>query len=112
MIIPQTDVAKACNTAPSMNAASAISITLFLPRVSAKIPESGDINKANKAVVDVIRDLSIVDNGCPREELIETSVAEMTPVSSRIPRQLRVPSTFPVGWNENRNEEREQTSKQ
>jgi hypothetical protein len=79
-----------------MNAASAISITLFLPRVSAKIPESGEINKANKAVVDVIRDLSIVDNGCPREDLIETNVAEMTPVSSRIPCQLRVPSTFPV----------------
>jgi hypothetical protein len=46
------------------------------------MPEMGEMRSAKKAVADVIRDLSRVVRGCPRELLIETSVAEMTPVSS------------------------------
>jgi hypothetical protein len=69
-------------TAPRMNAKSARRTTRFLPRLSARIPETGDTRRANRAVAEVIKDLSRVVNGWPRELLIETNVAEITPVSS------------------------------
>jgi hypothetical protein len=68
--------------APRMNAASARRTTRLRPRASARIPDIGEITRANRAVAEVIRDLSSVVRGCPRELLIETSVAEITPVSS------------------------------
>lgn len=48
------------------------------------MPETGEIRSAKSAVMDVMRDLSSVVSGWPREVLMpfETSVAEMTPVSS------------------------------
>jgi hypothetical protein len=46
----------------------------------------GEMKRANNAVAEVMSDLSSVVNGCPREDLMETSVADMTPVSS-IPHQ-------------------------
>lgn len=42
----------------------------------------GEMRSAKRAVAEVMRDLSSVVRGCPRELLIETRVAEMTPVSS------------------------------
>jgi hypothetical protein len=65
-----------------MNARSASNTTLFLPKLSASTPDTGETNNANNAVAEVIRLFSSVVKGCPRELLIETSVAEMTPVSS------------------------------
>jgi hypothetical protein len=40
------------------------------------------MRSAKRAVAEVMRDLSRVVSGWPRELLIETRVAEMTPVSS------------------------------
>lgn len=42
----------------------------------------GDTRSAKRAVVDVTRDLSRVVRGWPSEELIDTRVADITPVSS------------------------------
>lgn len=65
-----------------MKAVSASTMTLLRPSLSAIIPETGDTNKANRAVMEVIMDLSKALKGWPRELLIETRVAEITPVSS------------------------------
>jgi len=46
------------------------------------MPEMGDTRRAKRAVIEVIIDLSKALSGCPRELLIETKVAEITPVSS------------------------------
>jgi hypothetical protein len=46
------------------------------------MPETGEMRRAKSAVDAVMRDLSRVVRGWPNELLIETSVAEMTPVSS------------------------------
>lgn len=80
--MPGTEEVAACITAPRMNAMSARRTTRFRPRASARMPEIGEMRSAKRAVADVIRDLSSVVKGCPRELLIETRVAEITPVSS------------------------------
>jgi hypothetical protein len=56
--------------------------TRLRPSVSARMPERGEMRRANREVVDVIKDLSRVVRGAPREELMDTRVAEITPVSS------------------------------
>lgn len=61
---------------------SASRTTRFRPSVSARMPEMGEMRRAKRAVEDVIRDLSRVERGWPREDFIETRVADMTPVSS------------------------------
>lgn len=81
-IMPGTEEVTACMTAPRMNAASARSTTRLRPRASARMPDMGEMSSAKRAVADVMRDLSRVVKGCPRELLIETRVAEITPVSS------------------------------
>ena len=80
--MPVTEEVTACMVAPMMNAASARRTTLLRPRESASIPDRGETRSAKSAVADVMRDLSRVVNGCPRELWIETRVAEITPVSS------------------------------
>jgi hypothetical protein len=50
------------------------------------MPHAGEMRRAKRAVAAVMRDLSRVVRGWPNELLIETSVAEMTPVSSGRPR--------------------------
>jgi hypothetical protein len=49
--------------APRMNAASARRTTRLRPSASASTPERGEMRSANRAVADVIRDLSRVLNG-------------------------------------------------
>jgi len=61
-----------------------MSTTRFRPNLSAKIPERGEMKRAKREVQDVIRDLSRVVSGAPSEELIETKVADITPVSSTL----------------------------
>ena len=81
-IMPGTEGVTAWMTAPRMKAASARRTTRFRPRLSASIPDSGETIRAKSAVAEVMRDLSRVVKGWPRELLIETSVADITPVSS------------------------------
>lgn len=52
------------------------------PREEARIPERGETRSAKSEVHDVIRDLSRVVRGCPRELWMDTRVADITPVSS------------------------------
>lgn len=53
------------------------------PRLSARTDENGEIRRANKAVHEVMTDLSRdVRVLSDRDRPIDTSVAEMTPVSS------------------------------
>lgn len=66
-----------------MKSTSARRMTRLRPTASARTDENGEIKRANKAVHEVMTDLSrdvrvLLD----RDLSIETSVAEMTPVSS------------------------------
>lgn len=54
----------------------------------------GDTRSAKREVLDVIRDLSRVVRGCPRELWIETRVADMTPVSSAVLMYVSIHSFF------------------
>jgi hypothetical protein len=82
-IISHTDGANACNTAPTMNRMSAMRITRLRPSESASRPLRGEMSSAKSEVEAAMRDLSSVVSGREeREVLIETSVADMTPVSS------------------------------
>lgn len=69
--------------APMMKRMSASRMTHFRPRRSARMPEVGETRSAKREVHAVMRDLSRVVRGRDeREEPMETSVADMTPVSS------------------------------
>jgi hypothetical protein len=70
--------------APTMKATSANKTTFFLPRLSARIPETGETRSAKRAVDEVMSDLSSVVSGRPRALPIETRVADITPVSSML----------------------------
>lgn len=73
----------AWTAAPRMNRISARSITFLRPRLSASNPLAGEIIRAKREVQAVMRDLSSVERGrLERDEPMETSVAEITPVSS------------------------------
>lgn len=61
-----------------------MSTTRLRPNLSAKTPERGEMKRAKREVQDVIKDLSRVVSGAPSEELIETKVADITPVSSTL----------------------------
>jgi hypothetical protein len=77
-----TEEAIACIIAPRMKAKSANKTTTFLPNLSAKYPDTGEIKRAKRAVADVMSDLSSTVSSWPSDEPIDTSVADMTPVSS------------------------------
>lgn len=80
-IIPHTDVANACHSAPTRNSTSAISITFFRPSASAKRPLGRLANRAKSEVEEVIRDLSNVVRGREESDVpTDTRVEEMTPV--------------------------------
>jgi hypothetical protein len=73
----------ACTTAPMTNRTSATSITRFRPKASARMDEKGDTRSAKRAVEEVMIDLSVDVSSRPdRDVPMDTSVAEMTPVSS------------------------------
>ncbi len=67
-------------------------MTGFRPKKSARTEEIGEAARANREVQEVMTDLSREVNARPESEVpTETSVAEITPVSSS---QLLV-----VGWD-------------
>ena len=69
--------------APIVKRMSAKRMTRLRPRRSARMEESGEKRRAKRAVEEVIIDLSKEVRGrLEREVSIETSVAEITPVSS------------------------------
>ena len=86
-IMAGTEKEAACKSAPKVKAESARMMTFLRPRLSARTPETGEIRRAKRAVAEVMRDLSRVVKGWPKELLIETRVDEMTPVSSEVPCQ-------------------------
>ena len=65
-----------------MKRTSARSTTRLRPRVSAREEARGEMRRAKSEVDDVIRDLSRVVRGAPREVFMDTKVADITPVSS------------------------------
>jgi hypothetical protein len=80
--MPATEVVNAWIKAPSTKDRSARRTTRLRPNVEARIPEMGETRSAKRDVLDVMRDLSRVVRGCPRELWMDTRVADMTPVSS------------------------------
>lgn len=81
--ITQTVEHAACTPAPRTNSTSATSITLFLPRLSARTDENGEIKSAKREVEAVMSDLSRELSGrLERDSPRETRVDDMTPVSS------------------------------
>lgn len=66
-----------------MNSRSAHSMTRIRPILSARRDAKGDVKRAQKAVDEVMRDLSSgVRARSEREEPMETRAADVTPVSS------------------------------
>jgi hypothetical protein len=81
--MPATVELTACSRAPITNNPSAARITRFRPNESARRDAKGETSSAKREVHEVMMDLSrevsaLLDNEVP----IDTSVAEMTPVSS------------------------------
>ena len=74
---------RACRAAPAANKRSAARITGRRPKASARTEAKGEAKSARSDVLDVMRDLSReVRRREEREGPMETSVAEITPVSS------------------------------
>lgn len=74
---------RACMSAPSTNSTSVTRMTRLRPSESASAEPNGHTSSANSDVHDVTRDLSMsVSSRSERLAPTETSVAEMTPVSS------------------------------
>lgn len=81
--IPGTVELRACRAAPAANSRSAARITGRRPKASARTEAKGEAKSARSDVLDVMRDLSReVRRREEREGPMETSVAEITPVSS------------------------------
>jgi hypothetical protein len=78
-----TEVVRACNRAPRMKRMSAIRMTRFRPRESARRPLTGETRSAKREVDAAIKDLSsVVRAREDRDVPMETKVADITPVSS------------------------------
>lgn len=75
-------VVNAWMSAPRTNARSARRTTRLRPREEARTPERGEMMRAKREVHDVIRDLSRVVRGRPREVWRLIKVEDITPVSS------------------------------
>ncbi len=83
-IMPKTFEANVCRSAPIVKSTSAVTITHFRPHLSARTPATGLTSKAQKLVLEVIRDLSrVVNSRFERSDLIDTRVLEITPVLYR-----------------------------